>query len=151
VISNALFLGKQKLSKLTIPWCTYTKPEIAHVGLYPHDAEDKGVEIDTYEQSFAQVDRAITDGEESGLIKVHTKKGSDKILGATIVAANAGDMISEITTAMVCNIGLKTLSGVIHPYPTQAEAVKKIADAYNRTRLTPFAQKILKYILKITG
>ena len=151
VISNALFMGRQKLSDLVIPWCTYTEPEIAHVGLYPKQAEKAGIRIDTYQESFGNVDRAVADGQESGIIKVHTEKGSDKILGATIVAGNAGDMISEITTAMVGGLGLKTLSSVIHPYPTQAEAIKKIADAYNRTRLTPFVSKFLKWILKITG
>ena len=151
VISNALFMGRQKLSDLVIPWCTYTEPEIAHVGLYPKQAEKAGIKIDTYRESFGNVDRAVTDGQESGIIKVHTEKGSDKILGATIVAGNAGDMISEITTAMVGGLGLKTLSSVIHPYPTQAEAIKKIADAYNRTRLTPLVSKFLKWILKITG
>lgn len=151
VIANALFFGRQKLSDLVIPWCTYMEPEIAHVGLYPKEAKAKGIKIDTYQESFENVDRAVTDGEEEGLIKVHTKKGSDNILGATIVAGNAGDMISEITTAIVGDLGLGTLSNVIHPYPTQAEAIKKIADAYNRTRLTPLISKFLKWILKLTG
>ena len=74
---------------------------------------------------------------------VHVQKDSDKILGATIVARHAGEMISEITLAMVANVGLKTISDVIHPYPTQAEAIKKIADDYNRTRLTPLAEKMI--------
>jgi len=151
VISNALFLGRQKLSDLNIPWCTYTTPEIAHVGLYPSQAEEKGIDIDTYQESFENVDRAITDGEEEGMIKIHTKEDSDKILGATIVASKAGDMISEITTALQADIGLGTIANVIHPYPTQAEAIKHLADEYNRSRLTPFVSKLLKWLLKFTG
>ena len=142
VIQNALFGGSKKLSELVIPWCTYTDPAIAHVGMYEKDAQEKGIEIDTFSRTFSEVDRAVTDGEEEGLIKVHVKKGTDRILGATIVAKHAGDMISEITLAMVGRIGLAKISNVIHPYPTQAEAIKHIADAYNRTRLTPFVKKI---------
>lgn len=143
VLQNALFLGRKKLSALTIPWCTYTDPEIAHVGMYEQDAIESGIEVDTFVRSFSELDRAIADGEEDGLIKVHIRKGTDKILGATIVAAHAGEMISEITLAIVADIGLKTISNVIHPYPTQAEVIKQIADDYNRTRLTPLAEKLI--------
>src|SRR5690606_18391046 len=132
----------KKVSQLVIPWATYTDPEVAHVGLYPADAEAAGMAIDTYVQSFAEIDRAVADGEEEGFVKIHVKKGSDQIVGATIVARHAGDMISEITTAVVGGVGLKTLAQVIHPYPTQAEAIRKIADAYNRTRLTPTVKKL---------
>ena len=138
VIQNALFLGRKKVSALTIPWCTCTDPEIAHVGMYERDAKEKGIEVETYMRSLKDVDRAIADGEEEGFVKVHVKKGTDQILGATIVARHAGEMISEMTLAIVGNLGLKTLGQVIHTYPTQAEAIKQAADAYNRTRLTPF-------------
>jgi pyruvate/2-oxoglutarate dehydrogenase complex dihydrolipoamide dehydrogenase (E3) component len=89
------------------------------------------------------VDRSRTDGEIEGFVKIHVKKGSDKILGATIVASQAGEMLNEITLAMVAGIGLKQLATVIHPYPVQAEAIKKVADAYNRTRLTPLLRWLL--------
>ncbi len=145
VIQNALFPGpKKRLSRFIIPWCTYTDPEIAHVGLYSHQAEEKGITLDTYEVEMADVDRAITDGDTEGFLKIHCKKGTDTIVGATIVARHAGEMISEITTAMVAGMGLGSFSGVIHPYPTQAEVIRKAADAYNRTKLTPTAGKILK-------
>jgi len=140
VIQNALFLGRKKVSTLTIPWCTYTDPEIAHVGMYERDAKEKGIEVETYVRPLKDVDRAIADGEEEGFVKVHVKKGTDQILGATIVARHAGEMISELTLAIVGNLGLKTLGQVIHTYPTQAEAIKQVADAYNRTRLTPFVK-----------
>jgi pyruvate/2-oxoglutarate dehydrogenase complex dihydrolipoamide dehydrogenase (E3) component len=138
VIQNALFLGRKKQSALTIPWCTYTDPEIAHVGMYEADAREKGIAVDTFIKPLNDVDRAIADGEEEGFVKIHVRKGTDKILGATIVARHAGEMLSEITLAIVGDLGLGTLSNVIHPYPTQAEAIKQAADAYNRTRLTPF-------------
>jgi pyruvate/2-oxoglutarate dehydrogenase complex dihydrolipoamide dehydrogenase (E3) component len=108
--------------------------------MYERDAREKGIEVETYVRPLKEVDRAIADGEEEGFVKVHVKKGTDKILGATIVARHAGEMISEITLAIVGNLGLKTLASVIHPYPTQVEAIKQVADAYHRTRLTPFVK-----------
>lgn len=144
VIQNTLFCGRKKLSALTVPWCTYTDPEIAHVGMYERDAKKRGIEIDTFTVSMKDVDRAIADGEEEGFVKVHVKKGTDQILGATIVARHAGDMINEITLAMISKLGLGTLATVIHPYPTQGEAIRKVADAYNRTRLTPTVKNIFQ-------
>jgi len=148
VIQNALFFGRAKTSALTIPWCTYTDPEIAHVGLYVHEAEAKGLAVDTFTIEMADVDRAILEGETEGFLKVHVKKGTDKILGATLVARHAGDMISEITLAMVAGTGLSTIAGTIHPYPTQAEVIKKAGDAYSRTRLTPRVKKLFETILR---
>jgi pyruvate/2-oxoglutarate dehydrogenase complex dihydrolipoamide dehydrogenase (E3) component len=150
VIQNALFQGRKRASALTVPWCTYTDPEIAHVGMYERDAASLGIPADTFVRRMNEVDRAIADGEEEGFVKIHVRKGTDKILGATIVARHAGEMINEITLAMVGNIGLGALSNVIHSYPTQAEAVKQAADAYNRTRLTPFVKKILRWWLAWT-
>ncbi len=141
VIQNALFLGRKKASALTMPWCTYTDPEIAHVGLYERDARERGLEVDTYVREFKDVDRAVLDGEEEGFVKFHVRKGRDEILGATIVARHAGEMISEISVAMSARIGLGKLASVIHPYPTQAEALRQCGDAYNRTRLTPTVKK----------
>jgi pyruvate/2-oxoglutarate dehydrogenase complex dihydrolipoamide dehydrogenase (E3) component len=140
VIQNALFKGRKKSSALKIPWCTYTSPEIAHVGLYEKDAHENGIEIDTYIQQFSDVDRAILEGEEDGFAKVHVKKGTDNIVGATIVARSAGDMISEITLAMTHGLGLSKIGNTIHPYPTQAEAIRRLGDQYNRTRLTPLVK-----------
>ncbi len=142
-IGNALFLGRSKLSALTIPWCTYTSPELAHIGFTAEQAEKQGIAIDTYTQPLAQVDRAILEDETEGFVRVHTQKGKDKILGATIVAANAGDLIGEISLAMTAGLGLKKIASVIHPYPTQAEAIRKLGDQYNKTRLTPFVKTLL--------
>ena len=147
VIGNALFFGRSRASKLTIPWCTYTDPEVAQVGLTERDAASRGVEIDTYRVELNRVDRAILDGENEGFLKIHVKKGKDAIVGATLVARHAGDMISEITLAMTHGIGLGKIAKVIHPYPTQAEVIKRAADAYNRTRLTPFVKKLFNRLL----
>ena len=144
VIQNALFKGRAKVSSLIIPWATYTSPEIAHVGLYEKDAKDKGIEIDTFTQDLSQVDRAILDSETEGLVRVHVRKGTDEILGATVVAAHAGDLIGELTLAIKGRLGLKTIGGTIHPYPTQAEAIRKTGDLYNRTRLTPFVKSLMQ-------
>lgn len=152
VIQNVLFSilpVKGKLSTLTMPWCTYTDPEIAHVGLYEHEAKERGIELDTYRINMSQVDRAITEGETDGFLKIHTKKGSDQILGATVVSRHAGEMISEVSLALVHKIGLGKIASVIHPYPTQAEAVKKAADSYNRTKLTAGKKKLLTKIFSM--
>ncbi|MBI2118473.1 MAG: mercuric reductase [Elusimicrobia bacterium] len=148
VIQNALFFNTKKVSSLIVPWCTYTDPEIAHVGLYEQEAKEKGIEVETFTREFKEVDRAILDGETEGFVKVHVKKGSDTILGATIISRHAGEMISEITLAMTAKVGLGTIANTIHPYPTQAEAIKQVADAYNRTRLTPRLKKIISNWLR---
>ncbi len=150
VIRNALFGGRAKVSSLIVPWCTYTDPEIAHVGLYESDAEAQGLAVDTYEQDLAEVDRAMLDGEAEGFIKVIVAAGSDRIVGATIVARHAGEMISELSVAMRGKVGLGTVADTIHPYPTQAEAIRRVGDQYNRTRLTPLVAKLMKKWLSFT-
>lgn len=140
-LQNAFFLGRKKYSDLIIPWTVYTDPEIAHVGLFDGEAEERGTAVDTFTIHLQETDRGRTDGED-GFAKIYVKQGSDKILGATIIARHAGEMISEITTAMMAGGGMKTLSQTIHPYPTQAEIIKKAADAWNRTRLTPTVAKL---------
>ena len=144
VIQNALFYGGAKVSSLTIPWCTYTEPEVAHVGLYEHEAKEKGVKVDVFMQEMGHVDRAILDGDTEGFVKVLVHKGTDRIVGATIVARHAGEMISELTALIVAKGGLRTLGQTIHPYPTQAEALRKVADAYSRSRLTPFVKELFR-------
>ncbi len=149
VIKNALFspfgLGKSKLSNLVMPWVTYTSPEVAHVGLYESQAT---VPTTTITVPMNTVDRAITDAETNGFIKILLRQGSDEILGATIVSTHAGEMISEITTAIVNNIGLGKLASVIHPYPTQADAIRKAADAYRKTLLTDRSRSLLRLLTK---
>jgi pyruvate/2-oxoglutarate dehydrogenase complex dihydrolipoamide dehydrogenase (E3) component len=135
---------------LTIPWATYTSPELAHVGLTEQQAIEQEIPIDTYRQEFSGVDRAILDGETDGFVKVHTAKGKDKIVGATIVGEHAGDLIGAISIAMTNGIGLGKIANSIHPYPTQAEAIRKVGDAYNKTRLTPWVASLFEKWLRWT-
>jgi pyruvate/2-oxoglutarate dehydrogenase complex dihydrolipoamide dehydrogenase (E3) component len=147
VIRNALFFGRDKFSDLLIPWATYTDPEVAHVGLYEKDLEERGIEYTTIHRAFDDVDRAIVDEETEGFVKIHVKKGKDQILGATVVGSHAGDMISEISVAMQAGMGLGKLASVIHPYPTAAEAIRQCGDAYNRSRLTPTVKAIFNRLM----
>jgi len=137
-VRNALFLGRGRLSKLVVPWCTYTDPEIAHVGLYPAQARQNGIPVKTYTVLMHDVARAVMDGEEEGFVKIHVKEGSDRILGATVVASHAGEMINAVSLAIRSGMGLHALADVIHPFPTQAQGIKMAGDAYRRTRLTSF-------------
>lgn len=136
LIANALFMGRQKASKLTIPWCTYTDPEIARVGLSEKEARDRGIAATTLTVPLADVDRAVLDGETQGFARVVLLKGTSVILGATIVARHAGEMINVFSLAMTNDLSLAAIGRAIHPYPTQAEVAKRLADAYNRARLT---------------
>jgi pyruvate/2-oxoglutarate dehydrogenase complex dihydrolipoamide dehydrogenase (E3) component len=132
-VRNALFRGRDRWSALVIPWCTFTDPEIAHVGLYVRDANRQGIPVKTFTIPMHDVDRAIADSEDTGFVKIHVHERTGRILGATIVARHAGDMINEITLAMVAGVGLRTLARVIHAYDTQAEAIGTAAAAYGRT------------------
>ncbi len=149
VIKNALFFGRDKVSDLLIPWATYTDPEVAHVGLYEKDLGERNIPFATFKREFSDVDRGIVDGIASGYVKIHVAKGKDRILGATIVGSHAGDMISEITVAMQAGMGLGRLAGVIHPYPTAAEAIRQCGDAYNRERLTPAVKSIFYNLMAL--
>jgi pyruvate/2-oxoglutarate dehydrogenase complex dihydrolipoamide dehydrogenase (E3) component len=143
-LRNALFLGRSKMSSLVMPWVTYTDPEVAHTGFYEAEARKAGFDVTTITEHFEDVDRAILDGEEEGFARVHYDRRTGKILGGTIVARHAGEMISELTLAVTHGLKMGALSSTIHPYPTQAEVLRKIGDAYNRTLFTPVFQKIFK-------
>ena len=153
VVQNSLFafgpIGRRKASRLIVPWCTYTSPEVAHVGLYQWEAKERGIPFDTYTQELAGVDRAIVDGHDEGFVQVLTKAGGDEIIGANVVAENAGDLIAEITLAMTRGVGLGAVASVIHPYPTQADAFRKLGDQYNRTRLTPFNRRVINFLRRL--
>jgi pyruvate/2-oxoglutarate dehydrogenase complex dihydrolipoamide dehydrogenase (E3) component len=149
VLRNALFFGRSREAALIMPWCTYTEPEVAQVGLTEEAARKANLTIRTLVQPMNKVDRAVLSSETEGFVKVVLKAGSDQILGATIVGSNAGEMISEITVAMVAGKGLGTLAQVIHPYPTRAEALKKLGDAFMREKLTPWVKTLLNYWLRM--
>jgi pyruvate/2-oxoglutarate dehydrogenase complex dihydrolipoamide dehydrogenase (E3) component len=149
VIQNALFKGRKKYTDLLVPWCTYTQPEIAHVGLYEEEAKERhGEGLQTFTQNFDEIDRSILEGRTEGFVRVHAVKG--EIVGATIVGEHAGDLISEFSVAMRAGMKLGSLASVIHPYPTTAEAIRKLGDAYNRTRFTPLVAKLFKKWLSWT-
>lgn len=149
VIRNTLFLSKDKMSNLLIPYATFTSPEISHVGLYESDMKERGIPFKTFEKEFSDNDRAICDSSTLGLVRIHVEEKSDTILGASIVGDGAGNMISEITLAMQSKTGLGKLASVIHPYPTTAEAVRQAGDIYNRTRLTNTVRQVLRGVIKI--
>ena len=142
VVQNALQSGRRRVSDLTIPWCTYTDPELAHVGLYVREAREKHIPVRTFTIPMHDVDRAICDAEEEGFVKIHVKEGSDQILGATVVARHAGEMINDISLAMSLGVGLERLGQVVRPYPTQAAAIQMAAEAYRSTVAAPLRTRI---------
>ncbi len=148
-VRNALLLPYKRSSKLVVPWVTYTDPEIAHVGLYERDAAGQGVPLRTYRVPMDEVDRAVTDGQTEGFLKLHVRAGGDRIVGATLVGSHAGEMISQITAAMVNDVGLGRLADVIYPYPTQAEAIRKAADQHQRSRFTPRLKRLVRLWLSL--
>jgi pyruvate/2-oxoglutarate dehydrogenase complex dihydrolipoamide dehydrogenase (E3) component len=137
---------RQKVDWSVVPWCTYTDPEVAHVGLGEKGAQQKDVDYDLFVVRLEDVDRAVVESEEAGFAKILTAKDTDKILGATIVAPHAGDLLHEFVLAMNANVGLGKISSMIHAYPTFAELARKAGDKYNRTRLTPRAKKIFTWL-----
>lgn len=147
-VQNALFFGRGRASRLVIPWATYTEPEVAHVGLRRDEAAARH-EVETITVHFDDIDRAILEGEEDGFFRVHLKKGTDRILGATLVCAQAGDMIGEITLAMTAGLGLGKLGGTIHPYPTRSDVFARAANAWRKQKLTPTARKVFRAFFRV--
>ena len=139
---------RQKVNCAIVPWCTYTDPEVAHVGLGEKEAKEKNIYYDLFVVPLVDVDRAVVESEDAGFAKILTAKGSDKILGATIVAPHAGDLLHEFVLAMNAKIGLGRIASMIHAYPTFAELARKAGDKYNKTRLTPRAKKIFTWLYK---
>ncbi|MBT8141504.1 MAG: FAD-dependent oxidoreductase [Gammaproteobacteria bacterium] len=150
VIQNALFPGNSSTNTDLLPWCTYTKPEIARIGLDAADAKERGIEVDTYRYDWKDSDRAQTEDDKLGFVEVLTKKGSDKLLGATIVGSDAGDQIAPLSVMLSTGTGLKDLSASLFCYPTRSEYLKRLSDAFNKTRLTPTSAKLLKFWLDKT-
>lgn len=143
-LQNALFFGRKKASRLVIPWTTYTDPEVAHVGLTEQEAQKRGFKVETFTLPLAEVDRAILDGETEGFARVHMEARTRRILGATLVSRHAGESIGEMVLAMNQGLQLEALGGVIHPYPTQAEVIKRLGDASMRSRLKPWMRRTLE-------
>jgi len=128
-----------------IPWATYTDPEVARVGLNALEAREKGIAYEETTYGIDDLDRAIADSEDHGLVRVLTRPGTDKILGVTIVGAHASDIISEFVLAMKHNLGLNKILGTIHIYPTLAEANKAAAGLWKRNHAP---EKLLRWIAR---
>lgn len=151
VVRNILMplqLLRQKVDFSVVPWCTYTDPEVAHVGLGEKEATKRGIAYDLFSVPLEEVDRAVVESEEAGFAKILTRKGSDEILGATIVAPHAGDLLHEFVLAMNAGVGLGQIASMIHAYPTFAELARKAGDKYNKTRLTPCAKKLFAWLYR---
>jgi pyruvate/2-oxoglutarate dehydrogenase complex dihydrolipoamide dehydrogenase (E3) component len=137
-----------KVDLSVLPWCTYTSPEVARVGLNEEEARRRRISYQLYSQPMEVVDRAIVENEETGFAKVLVEKGGDRILGATIVSTRAGDLIHEFALAMKAGVGLKVISGTVHAYPTFAEIARKLGDQQQKSRLTPFARRVLAWLYR---
>jgi len=150
VVGNALFfgIGGGRVSRLVVPWVIYTSPEVAHVGMHQQAARGR---VQTVTIPLREVDRAVLDGQEDGFFRVHLWEGTDRILGATLVAEHAGEMIGEVALAMTAGVGLARIGATIHPYPTQSEVFRKAADAWRRTKLTARARRVLGLFFRATG
>ena len=153
-IIRRMILPFRVLNKLTetdygcLPWATYTSPEIGQVGLNETAAKKQGIPYDLYKIDMGEVDRAIVERHDKGFLKVLTQKGSDKILGATLLSEHGGDLIHEFILAMKHNIGLGQMAKTVHIYPTFSEVARKVGDAYNKTLLTPKKHSFLKWLFK---
>ncbi len=139
VIQNALFFGRRRASALVIPWCTYTFPEVAHVGV----SSGQAITI-----PLADVDRAIVDEDTDGFVRIHHQQG--RIIGATIVAPHAGELIGHVVDVMRRGGSVGDFSAVIFPYPTVSEALRKAGDSYRRQGLTPRLRRLLEYYFRLT-
>jgi pyruvate/2-oxoglutarate dehydrogenase complex dihydrolipoamide dehydrogenase (E3) component len=149
VVRNVLVPGvKASIDTAVLPWCTYTSPEVARVGLSETEARQQAVPHEVWRQPMSEVDRAVLESEERGFAKVLTAAGSDRILGVTLVAERAGDLIHEFALAMKTGAGLKTLSSTIHAYPTFAEIARKAGDSYQRSRLTPRTKQLFAWLYR---
>ena len=139
-----MFLGDtSRLSSLLIPWCTYTEPEIAHVGKYEAELATEGVEFESFVRQLGDVDRCMCDGVKAGFVKITVRAGTDEIVGATICGPNAGDMISELTICMQYGITVPMIAGTIHPYPTTQESIRQACLGYNKYYKNPAGAPLL--------
>lgn len=148
ILQNALFLGRKKRSRLVVPRCTYTMPELAAVGMTAQAAEEKGIAIQTLRVDFSTVDRSVLEGQTEGWAEVRLKSRTDQILGATVVGEQAGEMISQFSLAMTHRWGLSKFAATMYPYPTVSEAIRKLGDQYNRSRLTPWISQLFQAWLR---
>ena len=151
VVRNILMplqLLRQKIDYSVVPWCTYVDPEVATVGLTEAAAKKQNINYDVFVLKMNEVDRAVVESEDEGFAKVLLAMGTDKILGATLVCDHAGDLLHELVLAKRHGIGLGGIASTVHAYPTLAELARKLGDKYNKTRLTPLAKKIFRWLYR---
>jgi pyruvate/2-oxoglutarate dehydrogenase complex dihydrolipoamide dehydrogenase (E3) component len=129
-VHNALSEGQGRQSRLTIPWCTFCDPEIAHIGMHIWEARERSIPVKTFTVMMQDVDRAITDSQDDGFVKIHIRDGTDVIIGATICAARASEMINEMAVIMSAGIGMRSLAEILHTYPAQTNAIRLAALAF---------------------
>ena len=146
-VQNALFFGRRRVSTLTVPWCTYTMPEVAHVGVDGAQASASGIASLTV--PFSELDRAVLDDAREGFLRVYHRGG--RLCGATAVGAHAGDLIALLALVMDARVPLSRLSSFVAPYPTWAGAVRQAGDAFQRGRVTPTARRLLRMVLRVAG
>lgn len=145
VVRNALFFGRARMSSLVIPWCTFTSPEVARVGEAADDAAIGGAEAVTI--PLSSVDRSVVDDATDGFVRIHHRKG--RIVGATVVAPDAGDLVSAIALVMRYGGGLGDLSSMVFPYPTISIALRQAGDAWRRSAVTPRVKTALRYYFRV--
>lgn len=151
VVRNALFFGRGRASDLITPRVTYTSPEVAQVGLTPDQAHQDHQDTDLIRVAMHDVDRAVLDGETEGFCEFVLARGTDRILGATLVGEHAGETIGEVALAMTAKLGLGAIGRTMHPYPTQGEVLRKAADAWQRRKLTPRVKALFLSYFKWLG
>ena len=147
---NTLFLGRARADQLIIPWCTYTKPEVARVGASRAELTQRGIAFEVLRVAFGELDRGCTDDAADGFAEVLTNPGSDKLLGATIVGRDAGEQIGALLVLMNTGSGLSSLGSLVLPYPTRSEYLRRLVDAWNRKRLTPRNARLLRGWLRLS-
>jgi pyruvate/2-oxoglutarate dehydrogenase complex dihydrolipoamide dehydrogenase (E3) component len=150
VVQNALFVPTASARGLIVPRCTYTTPEVAQVGRSRGELEQRGEPFDVYTVPYDELDRGRAQGDDQGFVEILTQRSRPRILGATIVGRDAGEQIAAVCIALRHGLGIDDFAKVVLPYPTRAEALRRIGDEYNRTRLTPTASRLLATWLKWT-
>lgn len=147
VVRNALFMGRARASALIVPWCTYTSPEVAHVGVTRRHAEETRRAFDAWRVGWGELDRGCTDAAAEGFVEVLTEKGRDRIIGATLVGKDAGEQLAPLLLLMNNGLGLSAIDRTVIPYPTRSEYLRRLADAYVRQHFTPPVAKLFKWWL----
>ena len=152
LIQNALFAPTASVDALVVPHCTYTDPEVASVGANPDSLEKSAIAFDRFEFDLSELDRSRADPDSQlrpvQHAEVYTQKGSDKILGATIIGHDAGELIAPICLMMSNGLGLSAAQKTIFSYPTRSDYLKRLGDAYNRNRMTPTVARLFRWWLR---